>query len=91
MLSWDCFGYTLKYNPEIVLAYFKVPENNVSQGWVGGGAFWYLARGLKHCEGAEYASSGESEALTPEQIPVLTHLRRRWVLDHVFCCCSFLF
>ena len=26
-----------------------------------------------HCEGAKCVSSGESEALTPEQVPVLTH------------------
>ena len=27
----------------------------------------------QHCEGAKYVSSGESEALKPEQVPVHTH------------------
>ena len=45
----------------------RTAKKKILQNW---GALWihYI-----HCEKAKYASSDESEALTPEQVPVLTH------------------
>ena len=50
--------------------------NNDSDGNFSGheneDKLWHLGDN-NHCEKAKYVSSDESEALTPEQVPVLTH------------------